>query len=133
MGGAESMNVTGRPGLNDRMDLKLKCYVHGGAASWQAICVDLNVAVCGNSQREVRASLFKAVDLYLQTVATLPTVERGGFLSRRTPWHTRTRLAILTWFSALGRGPNRSQAFIFHSGMPPVLSGTTSTHGVVSV
>ena len=31
------MNVTGRPGMNDRMDLKLKCYVHGHAASWQAI------------------------------------------------------------------------------------------------
>lgn len=110
------MSATGRSMVNDRMDLNLKCYVHGGAASWQAICVDLNVAVCGSSQREVRASLCKAVDMYLQTVATLPTVERDGFLSRRTPWHTRTRLAILTWFSALGRGRNRFQTFIFQSG-----------------
>ena len=116
MGGAESMNVTGRPGMNDRMDLKLKCYVHGGAASWEAICVDLNVAVCGNSQREVRASLCKAVDMYLQTVAALPTIEQDGFLSRRAPWHTRTRLAISTWFSALGRERNRFQTFIFQSG-----------------
>lgn len=133
MGGAGSMNVTGRPGMNDRMDLKPKCYVHGGAASWQAICVDLNVAVCGNSQLEVRASLFKAVDLYLQTVATLPAVERGGFLSRRTPWHMCASLAILAWFSALGCGRNRSQAFTFQSRMPPNLSGTASTCGVVSV
>ena len=113
------------------MDLKLKCYVHGGAASWEAICVDLNVAVCGNSQREVRASLFKAVDLYLQTVATLPAVEQGGFLSRRTPWRTRASLVILTWFSALGRRRNRYQAFIFQSRMPPTLGGTASTCGVV--
>ena len=115
------------------MDLKLKCYVHGGAASWEAICVDLNVAVCGNSQREVRASLFRAVDLYLQTVATLPAVEQGGFLSRRTPWYTRASLVILTSFSALGRRRNRSQAFTFQSRMQPNLSGTASTCGVVSV
>ena len=113
------------------MDLKLKCYVHGGAASWEAICVDLNVAVCGNSQQGVRASLCKAVDMYLQTVATLPAVEQGGFLSRRTPWRTRASLVILTWFSALGRRRNRSQAFIFQSRMPPTLGGTASTCGVV--
>lgn len=97
MGGAGSMNVTGRLGMNDRMDLKLRCYVH------------------------------------LQTVAMLPAVERGGFLSRRTPWHMCASLAILTWFSALGCGRNRSQAFTFQSRMPPNLSGTASTCGVVSV
>ena len=100
------------------MDLKLKCYVHGGEASWEAICVDLNVAVCGNSQREVRASLRKAVDLYLETVAALPTAEQDGFLSRRAPWHTRARLAVLTWLSALRSGRDRPQAFIFQSQLP---------------
>ena len=100
------------------MDLKLKCYVHGGETSWEAICVDLNVAVCGNSQREVRASLRKAVDLYLETVAALPTAEQNGFLSRRAPWHTRARLAILTWLSALRSGRDRPQAFIFQSQLP---------------
>ena len=100
------------------MDLKLKCYVHGSEACWEAICVDLNVAVCGDSQREVRASLRKAVDLYLETVATLPTAELDGFLSRRAPWHTRARLAILTWLSALRSGRDRPQAFIFQSQLP---------------
>lgn len=100
------------------MDLKLKCYMHGGAASWEAICVDLNIAVCGESQREVRASLLKAIDLYLETVATLPTAEQRGFRSRRAPWHTRARLAILTWLSALRSGRDRPQAFVFQSQMP---------------
>ena len=99
------------------MDLRLKCYVHGGGASWEAICVDLNVAVGGSSQQEVRASLRKAVGLYLETVATLPTAEQEGFLSRRAPWHTRARLAILTWLSALRSGRDR-QAFFFQSQMP---------------
>ena len=94
------------------MGLKLKCYVYGGGASWEAICVDLNVAVCGDSQQEVRASLGKAVDLYLETVADLPVAEQDGFLSRQAPWHTRARLAISTWFSALWSGRDRSQAFV---------------------
>ena len=100
------------------MDVNLKCYVYGGGASWEAICVDLNVAVCGNSQREVQASLRKAVDLYLETVAALPAAEQRGFLSRRAPWHTRTKLAILTWLSTLRSGPDRSQAFFFQSQVP---------------
>ena len=99
------------------MDLKLKCYAHGAGASWEAICVDLNVAVCGSSQQEVRTSLREAVDLYLETVAALPSTEQSGFLSRRTPWHTRARLAILTWLSALRSGGDRPQAFIFQSRM----------------
>ena len=104
--------------MDGGMDLKLKCYVHGGEASWEAICVDLNVAVCGISQREVRASLRKAVELYLETVATLPAAEQEGFLSRRAPWHTRARLAIWTWFSALRSGRDRPQTFIFQSQRP---------------
>ena len=100
------------------MDLKLKCYAYGGGASWEAICVDLNIAVCGNSQREVRASLRKAVGLYLETVAALPAVEQDGFLSRRAPWHTRAKLAMLTWLSALRSGRDRSEAFIFQPQMP---------------
>ena len=99
-------------------NLNLRCYAYGGGASWEAICVDLNVAVCGNSQQEVRASLRTAVDLYLETVATLPTAEQDGFLSRCAPWHTRAKLAILTWLSALRRDRSRSEAFIFQSQMP---------------
>ena len=80
--------------------LKLKCYAYGSGTSWEAICTDVNIAVCGNSEREVRASLRTAVDLYLETVATLPAAEQGGFLSRRAPWLTRAKLATLAWLSA---------------------------------
>ena len=99
-------------------DLALRCYAYGSGASWEAICVDLNVAVCGNSQREVRASLGTAVDLYLETVATLPAAERDEFLSRRAPWHTRAKLAILPWLSVLRRDRSRSDAFISQSQAP---------------
>ena len=99
-------------------DLKLRCYAYGSGASWEAICIDLNVAVCGNSQQEVRASLRTAIDLYLETVADLPAAEQHGFLSRRTPWCIRAKLAILTSLSALRRDRSRPEAFIFQSQMP---------------
>lgn len=99
-------------------DLKLKCYAYGSGASWEAICIDLNIAVCGESQRDVRASLRTAVDLYLETVADLPAAEQDGFLSRRAPWHTRAKLATLTWFSALRRDRGHPEAFVFQSQMP---------------
>ena len=89
--------------LNRVDDLKLRCYAYRRGASWEAICIDLNVAVCGNSHQEVRTSLRTAVDLYLETVADLPTAEQDGFLSRRAPWHTRAKLAILASLSALRR------------------------------
>ena len=98
--------------------LKLKCYAYGSSTSWEAICTDVNVAVCGNSEREVRASLRTAVDLYLETVATLPAVEQACFLSRRTPWRTRAKLATSTWLSTLRRDRGRTEAFIFQSQMP---------------
>ena len=44
--------------------------------------------------------------------------EQDGFLSGRTLWHTRAKLAILTWPSALRRGCSRPEAFIFQSQMP---------------
>lgn len=99
-------------------DRKLRCYAYGSGASWEAICIDLNVAVCGNSQREVRASLGMAVDLYLETVATLPAAEQDGFLSRRAPWHTRAKLAILTRLSVLRSDRSRPEAFSFQWQVP---------------
>ena len=99
-------------------ELKLKCQAYGGGTSWEAICVDLNVAVCGRSQPEVRASLRTAVDLYLETVATLPAAEHDGFLSRRAPWHTRAKLATLARLNALRRDRGRLEAFTLQSQMP---------------
>ena len=48
------------------MSYVFSCYAHGHEGGWQAICVDLDIAVDGTSLQEVRASLATSIDLYLE-------------------------------------------------------------------
>ena len=83
------------------MERDLRCCAHGGGTEWQALCVDLDIAVQGVSFDEVRSSLTTAIDMYLETVTGLPAEERTAFLRRRSPWHVRVRFAIMAWFPGL--------------------------------
>lgn len=83
------------------MERELRCYAYGGGTEWQALCVDLDIAVQGVSFDEARSSLATAIDMYLETVADLPAEERTAFLARRSPWHVRVRFAIMAWFLGL--------------------------------
>ena len=54
----------------------LHCYAEGRDGDWEAICLELDVAVQGGSFEEVFRSLREAIALYLETVADLrPTNE----------------------------------------------------------
>ena len=79
------------------MSYAFRCYAHGRGRGWQAICVDLDIAVDGASRQEVRASLATSIELYLETVADLPAEEQQRLLTRRSPWHVRAKLAALAW------------------------------------
>ena len=74
-----------------------RCYAYGHERGWQAICVDLDIAVDGVSLQEVQASLAKSIELYLETVEELPAAEQRRFLERRAPWQVRAKLAMLAW------------------------------------
>ena len=95
--------------------MNLQCYAYGRDRSWEAICVDLNIAVFGTSFREVEASLRTAIDIYLESVAELPTAEQCAFLSRRAPWYVRARLAFSAWFFRLAGGQYRPRRFFLAS------------------
>ena len=79
------------------MSYVFRCYAHGHELGWQAICVDLDIAVDGTSLQEVRASLATSIDLYLETVAELPAEEQRRLLGRRSPWHVRAKMSVLAW------------------------------------
>lgn len=76
--------------------MEFRCYAYRRGDVWEAICTDLDVAVFGSSQDEVRRSLAEAVDLHLESVVELPDRERRAMLSRRAPWHVRLGLEILS-------------------------------------
>jgi hypothetical protein len=68
---------------------------------WEAICLDLDIAVQGRSFEEVSRLLQEAIELYLETVKNLPEAERAAFLSRPVPFWTRLGFAIEAFWSAL--------------------------------
>jgi hypothetical protein len=69
----------------------LHCYAEGVNGDWEAICLDLDIAVQGASFEEVSASLRKAVALYLQSVGGLPERDRHAMLNRAAPFSVRVK------------------------------------------
>lgn len=90
----------------------LRCYAEGRDDSWEAICLDLDIAVQGESFAEVLDSLNEAISLYLESVSELPEEERASLLNRPAPWSVRTRFlrfAVRSFFAHGDDGPYRHQ------------------------
>lgn len=72
----------------------LRCYVHGRDHDWQAICVDLDLAVQASSKRAAQKALEEAIISYIEDArAEAPEVARQ-LLARRAPWHVRAKLHL---------------------------------------
>jgi predicted RNase H-like HicB family nuclease len=69
----------------------LRCYAEGRDGDWEAVCLDLDIAVQGHSFDEVFGSLREAVSLYLETVTDLPPHEQHSLLHRPAPFAVRAR------------------------------------------
>ena len=69
----------------------LRCYAEGRDGDWEALCLDLDIAVQGRSFEEVFSSLQEAISLYLESVADLPPEERRDLLHRPAPFPVRFR------------------------------------------
>ena len=63
----------------------LHCYAEGRDGEWEAICLDLDIAVQGRTFEEVFGSLQEAISLYLETVADLPADQQPPLLHRPVP------------------------------------------------
>ena len=94
----------------------LQCYAYRRGQRWRAICVDLDIAVDGESSPAVVATLDNCIDMYLERVAELPAEERRRLLSRRAPWRVRASLAISIAFHRLkGAGERNARSFLLES------------------
>lgn len=92
------------------------CYAYGYPGNVEAICVDLDIAVQGASFTEVRSILNQAIQTYVDdALAEAPEVAEA-LLSRKSPWHVRAKLALLTNWSRLRSrfdGQNKTNATDF--------------------
>lgn len=67
----------------------LLCYAHGSDGSWEAICVDLDIAVQGGTREDVMTRLEEVVGSYIEAaLAEEPSVAKQ-LLARAAPWHVR--------------------------------------------
>jgi predicted RNase H-like HicB family nuclease len=69
----------------------LHCYAEGRDGDWEAICLDLDIAVQGHSFEEVFGSLRDAIRLYLESVSELSPDERRPLLHRPAPLLVRLK------------------------------------------
>lgn len=96
----------------------LYCYASGREGAWEALCLDLDIAVQGSSFEEASALLQEAIALYLQTVSELPEAERAAFLSRPVPFWTRLGFAIEAFWSTLRGKANGELKHQFTMALP---------------
>jgi predicted RNase H-like HicB family nuclease len=91
----------------------LHCYAEGRDGDWEAICLDLDIAVQGASFEEVFASLQEAVALYLESVSDLPADEQAPLLRRRAPIAVRFKFVTqaLRELLPLGDGDRQRHQF----------------------
>lgn len=101
-----------------RQPRALYCYASGHEGAWEAICLDLDIAVQGRSFEEVSSLLREAIALYLQTVSELPQDERSAFLHRTVPFQTRLGFAIEAFRSVLRARANGELRHQFTMAMP---------------
>lgn len=83
------------------MTKTLKCYAWGRHGDWEAICVDLDIAVSGRSLHEVVSLIEEAVDSYIKDAMQEDSLDRARLLSRKAPWHVRARLALMSAYASL--------------------------------
>jgi hypothetical protein len=97
-----------------RRETILSCYAVGRERDgWEAICVDFDIAVQGDSFAEVTQKLREALASFAEYVNALPAEERERFLKRRAPWYVRTRMALGVILTMLfhNRDDGRRQSF----------------------
>jgi hypothetical protein len=75
----------------ETMNRSLWCFAHGRPGSWQAICVDLDIAVQGGSFEEVQQFLSHAISTYVEDAMQEEPAVRDRLLKRRAPLFTRLK------------------------------------------
>jgi hypothetical protein len=76
------------------MQRVLHCYAFGRDDQWQAICLDLDLAVQGGSFEEVFRLLNDTISFHMEGIMELPQDDQRRLLSRSVPWLVRLKFAI---------------------------------------
>jgi len=84
-------------------NMLLRCYAEGTARGWEAVCLDFDIAVQGDSFESVYQQLNEAVETYVEYVDELPEPDRSRLLCRKAPLVDRLRFLWHTARTTIGR------------------------------
>jgi len=89
-------------------DIVLRVFFEKTGSVWQAICLDLDLAVQGNTCRETQDLMKDMISSYLETISTYSKEERKRMLNRKAPLWVRLAWAykffVYSVFSNRGAG-----------------------------
>ena len=80
----------------------LLCFAEGKEGDWEAICLDLDIAVQGSSYEDVFQLLNTAIATYYEDAMAEEEVTRKRLLNRKAPFLTRLSAIAKFLFAALG-------------------------------
>ena len=103
------------------MTRALHCFAEGRDGDWEAVCLDLDIAVQGASFEDVFRSLPEAIDLYVEAATELPDEDRKRLLDRPAPLHVRLKFLALA-FKTLFREPARQDKQYHQFTMPAAVA-----------
>src|SRR5260370_42139894 len=89
----------------------LSCYARGVGSSWEGICLDLDIAVQGDSFQDVSRRLRDAITSYLDYIETLPERDRERLMYRRAPLWTRSRWILGAISTMVFRRTNNERTY----------------------
>lgn len=84
-------------------DATLLCFAHGRDSEWEAICVDLDIAVTGRSLGEVSDLLERAVSSYIEDAKKESPETCKQLLLRRAPLRVELSLLFRMFISAVSQ------------------------------
>lgn len=90
------------------------CTSQQSAGEWEALCLDLDIAVQGRSLPEVRSKLADAIAGYIEDAKAEEPRVRDRLLSRRAPLWTRLKVAFRLFTASISVNDGEGDQFEAH-------------------
>ncbi|MCY4185000.1 MAG: hypothetical protein OXD45_06770 [Rhodobacteraceae bacterium] len=114
------------------MSNEIVCYYWGKENDWEGLCTTFDIAMHGTTLEETEKCLEEAIEAFLEEVEKLPKLDRNRLLKRRSPWHLRLSLKVVSLICRIGRKPgNKDFAFPGLKSIPYPNIGIVSKKSII--
>ncbi len=97
---------------------QLTCFAHGKPGDWEAVCLDFDLSVQGETFEDVQQTLIAAINDYVLAARDEDEKTRAKLLNRKAPFWVKAQwlggaflFAVLSILRRSGDGDNASAQF----------------------